>query len=396
MRVIVLWVCLGVASGAHAQSLPSEPISLVGGRLVLGGELTASVAPEDPGFFNYTDYEYSALRNLRFALTAELRAHERLQLLTELRIDRGETLHPYGMYARIRPWVSKRFDIQIGRVPPTFGAFGRGGYGSGNMLIGYPLAYQYLTSLRTDAMPATTTDLLRMRGRGWLVDYPLGNPARAPGLPMVNSSHWDTGIQVHGLNGPLEWTGAVTAGSLSNPRVDDDNGGRQLAGRAIVRPITGLALGMSIARGAFMSRTLRDVVAAGANIDDATQRAVGIDAEYSAGRFIGRGEVLWSRWTLPAPFNGGPLDANSMLAEARYRVIPGVHVAARAEHLGFSTIAAGPVREAWDGPVTRYELGAGWALQRNVMIKGSWQRNLREAGRVRHDTLGAAQLVYWF
>jgi hypothetical protein len=82
--------------------------------------------------------------------------------------------------------------------------------------------------------------------------------------------------------------------------------------------------------------------------------------------------------------------------EARYRLFPGVHVAARAEHLDFNTIASGSRRDKWDGPVTRYEVGGGWAVQRNVMIKASWQRNLRDAGRVRHDSLGAAQLVYWF
>jgi hypothetical protein len=394
---LIVWIfCLGVAAGAHAQSLPSEPITLGGGRLVIGGELTATVAPADPGFFNYTDYEYSALRNLRFALTAEFRAHPRLQLLTEVRVDRGEAFDPYGVYARIRPWPSRRVDIQVGRVPPTFGAFGRGGYANGNLLIGYPLAYQYLTSLRSDAMPTSAADLLRMRGRGWLVNYSLGNTTPEPGVPLVNGSRWDTGVQVHGVQGPIEWTGAVTTGTLSNPRVDDDNDGRQLAGRIVVRPNPAVAVGVSAARGAFLSRTLQPLVTAGADVGDSVQRAVGIDAEYSAGRFIGRSEVVWSRWTLPAPFTGGPLKAAAILGEARYRLVPGVHLAARAEHLGFSTIADGARRQAWDGPVTRYELGAGWAVQRNLMIKGSWQRNRREAGRVRRASLGAAQLVYWF
>jgi hypothetical protein len=145
-----------------------------------------------------------------------------------------------------------------------------------------------------------------------------------------------------------------------------------------------------------MSRTLQPVVTSGADIDDSAQRGFGLDAEYSAGRFLGRGEVIWSQWTLPAPFLDGPLKAASVHGEARYRLIPGVHVAARAEHLGFSAVTSGLRREKWDGPVTRYEVGAGWAVQRNVIIKASWQRNQRDAGRVRHDSLGAAQLVYWF
>ena len=145
-----------------------------------------------------------------------------------------------------------------------------------------------------------------------------------------------------------------------------------------------------------MDRALQPVLAAGAEVDEAVQRAMGVDAEYSVGRFIGRGEVLWSRWTLPAPFSGGPLDASAVLAEARYRLIPGVHVAARAERLGFGDVRSNGVRDTWDAPVKRFEVGAGWSIQRNLMLKTSWQRNLRDGGRIRHDSLGAAQITYWF
>jgi hypothetical protein len=395
MRTLFVFLVIGVAAGAQAQGLPSEPITFGGGRVVIGGEFTATIGPEDPGFFNYTDYEYSALRNLRFGVVAEVRAHARVQFLTEIRMDRGDPFEPYGMYVRIKPWLSRRVAILIGRVPPTFGTFGRGAYANTNLLIGYPLAYQYLTSLRADALPGTTDELLRMRGRGWRVNYSVGDPYLGPGLPLVNGLHWDTGVQVRGVSGIAEWTGSVTTGSLSRPRVRDDNGGRQIAGRVLVHLTPGLALGASGASGAFMSRTLQPVLTEGAHVDDATQRAFGIDAEYSRGRFIGRGETIWSRWLLPEPFSGGPLQATSVMGEARYRLFPGIHVAARAEHLGFSRIT-GWVRTPWEAPVKRFEVGAGWSVQRNVMLKTSWQRNLRAAGRVRRDSMGAAQIVYWF
>ena len=70
----------------------------------------------------------------------------------------------------------------------------------------------------------------------------LGNRTQDRGLPFVNSVRWDTGVQVHGVNGMIEWTGAVTTGSLSNPRVDDDNDGRQVAGRVVLRPAPALRL----------------------------------------------------------------------------------------------------------------------------------------------------------
>ena len=76
---------------------------------------------------------------------------------------------------RVRPWRDRPIDIQAGRIPPTFGAFARRDYGAGNPLIGYPLAYQYLTAVRPDALPASTDDVLRMRARGWRPSYPIGS-----------------------------------------------------------------------------------------------------------------------------------------------------------------------------------------------------------------------------
>jgi hypothetical protein len=398
VRALVFLVTFGLAAHAAAQSLPTEPLSLGGGRLVLGAEASATIAPEDPGFFNYTDYAYSTLRNVRLAVAAEVRAHERLQLLAEVRFDVGRSLQPYGLYARIRPWPGKRFDVQVGRVPPTFGAFTRRTYATDNLLIGTPLAYQYLTSLRSDAVPADAEELLRMRGRGWLTGFSIGNPQAEEGLPLVNGFRWDTGVQVHGVTGQFEWTGAVTTGSLSNPRVDDDNGGQQLAGRVVWRPGPALVVGLSGARGAFLNRSLREALV-GTDVEDYTQRAIGADAEYSVGRMLVRGELIWSRWSLPSfsvPAIVDSLGSTSVFVEGRYRLWPGIYVAARGERLGFSSIAGTSRTLSWEAPVRRYEIGMGWSIIRNVVVKGSWQRNERDGGRVRHESLAAAQLLYWF
>lgn len=391
-------IAFGAVAAARGQGLPTEPVSLGDGRVVIGAEVSATIADHDPGFFNYTDYEYSVLRNVRLGVTAEVRASPRLQLLGEVRMDHGDVVRPFALYARIRPWPERRFDIHVGRLPPTFGAFGRGTYGTSNMLIGTPLAYQYLTSLRPDALPSVPEDLVRMRGRGWLSSFPLGNTIADRGLPIINSFRWDTGAQVHGVNGLVEWTGAITTGSLSNPRVADDNGGRQLAGRAVLRPNAAFALGASASRGAFLNRSLASVLRAGSRVEDATQQAFAVDAEYSQGRFLTRSEVIWSRWILPMPgaSQDARLVATSYLAEGRYRLLPGVQVAARAERLGFNRLLTISGLQSWDAPVTRYEVGAGYAVIRNIILKASLQRNRRSGGRVQKDSLGALQVVYWF
>lgn len=415
MRLLVCLIVLGLAAPAAAQGLPSEPITFGDGRVIVGAEVTATFAPEDPGFFNYTNYEYNALRNFRMGVSTEVRATERLQFLAEVRVDHMNDVQPFALYARIRPWPARQFDIQIGRVPPTFGAMVRRSYGADNLLIGQPLAYQYLTPLRPDSIPSNTTDLLAMRGRGWLTRFSRGDPTPKPGVPLVNGFRWDTGVQLHGEWGIVDWTGAVTMGTVSNPRVDDDNDGRQVAGRVVVHAAPSLALGVSGARGAFLSDAVASALPDGFDLEDGVQRAIGLDAEYSFGRFLARSEAIWSRWTLPAigpPYLADPLDATAVLLEARYRLLPGVHAAIRGERLEFGRISglipvsnSGSVApleylrtdaSEWDAPVQRLEVGGGWSVRRNVVVKASWQINRRDGGRIRRQSLGAVQLLYWF
>ena len=227
---------------AEAQVLPSEPLTFGTEWLTIGADVSATAScasvagnsshcTTDTGFFNYTDYQHSALRMLIVGITTEVKAGDRLSVLAEIRSENGGLPNPYALYVRVRPWPTHGFDIQAGRVPPTFGAFARRYYPYDNLLIGYPLAYQYLTSLRPDALPANADELLGMRGRGWLSNFSVGNPAQDNGMPLVHAFRWDTGVQVHAANQRAEGTVALTTGTLANPLVGDDNSGRQVAGR---------------------------------------------------------------------------------------------------------------------------------------------------------------------
>src|SRR5438128_4588839 len=385
---------------AGAQTLPSEPIVLAGGRLTLGGDAAVSFAPQDPGFFNFTDYEHSALRLLRIDLTAALKAGDHLSILGDLRSENVDSPRPYGLYVRIRPWTDRAFDIQVGRVPPTFGAFARRTYASDNFLIGYPLAYQYLTSLRADAVPASADELLNMRGRGWLVSkYSFGNPAAFHGVPMVSAFTWDTGVQVHTATHLIDAIASLTAGTVSNPLLHDDNAGKQVAGRVSVRPATGLVLGASAARGPFVSATAARGAVGDGHEHEFTQTAWGGDVEYSRNYYLVRVETIVSDWRLPVvrtPIIELPLRAISTSLEGRYKIRPGLYAAARLDRLGFSEVTATARRNTWDAPVTRLEVGGGYSLQRNLLLKLSFQHNVRDGGRVHTLNLGAAQLLFWF
>jgi hypothetical protein len=400
---LTLALAFGGAVSAGAQVLPaavpSEPVALAGGRVTISGDVSGGFAPEDTGFFNYTDYEHSALRLFRVDLSSQFTLNRHVAMLAEIRDENFDELRAYAFYLRIRPWTDHAFDIQVGRVPPTFGAFARRTYAPDNPLIGYPLAYQYLTSLRPDSLPWNADELLRMRTRGWLSAFSIGNTTPENGVPLVTAFRWDTGVQMHAAGGVFDGTVSVTTGTVSNPRLTDDNSAPQVAGRLSARPVTGLVLGVSAARGPFVSSTASRGAVGDGHDHAFTQTALGADAEYSRDYYLLRAETIWSEWKLPgvgAPVISNPLRALSASVEGRYKIFPGVYVAARFDHLGFSDVTGSSGPQSWEAPVSRVEIGGGYSLQRNLLLKVSVQHNTRDGGRVTSATLPAIQLVYWF
>jgi hypothetical protein len=396
LRAAAFVAPLLTAGGAAAQVIPSEPVTFGAGRVVIGGDAAVSVAPEDHGFFNYSDYEQSTLRQVRLGMSALVRLSDRVSLLGELRSENFEYVKPFAIYARIRPLPDKPIDIQIGRIPPTFGSpASRRTYGHDNPLIGSPLAYQYLTSLRADSAPADEQELLRMRGRGWSSSFSVGNPLPDRGVPLVSAFTWDTGVQVSAGWNVLTTTVAVTTGTASNPRVSDDNPGKQVAVRATATPTVGLTIGGSLARGEFLDRHVRALLPNGHHYD---QRAAELDVEYSRDHWLARAETVFSEWTMPIGVEGRATALRAIAAsvEGRYTVAAGVYGAARVEHLGFSRLVTPTETDEWEAPVTRIEVGGGYYVQRNLIAKSSLQFNRRDGGRVRSAQLLAFQLLYWF
>jgi hypothetical protein len=399
------WLLALALSGSAAAQEPAPATGAnLGTRWAFGGSASISVAPEDTGYFNYSTGAYSVLRLAHLDGSASLSLGSRLTLVGDIRLqggvgEGGWQVRPYALFARIRPWTQRAVDVQVGLIPPVFGAFSRRVYGTDNPLIGFPLGYQYVTTLRPDAVPASADELLRKRGSGWRVAYSVGNPDPDYGVPLADGLRYPAGAEVHMGGERVEAAVAVTTGSLSVPNALDVGWSPQVSARLAARPVAGLVLGGSVSHGAFLTRALTDTLGTTGQRGANDQTAAGFDAEYSRGHLIVRAEGVMSWWRLPQsapPHLADPLGAFAFDVEARYRILPGVYAAVRLDRLDFSEVCGTTACLPWDAPVQRVEAGGGYSIRRNIVLKGAYQFNRRDGNR--HPSLGlaSAQLLVWF
>ena len=382
---------LSSASAAAQESPTATP------PLRLGFDLRAGLAPEDDGYFNTTDYQHTTLRLFRLSVSAEARAGRRLALLGEV-VSENMEARVRALFLRVTPLEGRAFDLQAGLIPPVFGAFPRRAYGDEGPLIGFPLGYQYLTTMRTDGVPAGADDLLEVRGRGWFVPYPSGAFPPGPGVPLVSASRWDTGIQIRVGDRPLEAAVALTRGSLCEPRVDETNDGKQLAGRIAWRPRLDWTLGASGARGEYLRSSVTDNLPVDLR-KSYRQSALGLDAEYVRGHLVLRAEAIKSWWELPpigTPAITDPLGVLAAYLEGRYKIAPGWTVGARVDRLSFTTLQGSSTWDTWDANVTRVEAGVAWSPRRHLSLRAVYQYNWRDTGLFSREGFIAGQIGIWF
>ncbi|HET9371919.1 MAG TPA: hypothetical protein VFO19_16785 [Vicinamibacterales bacterium] len=393
----------GVATAAGAQGREGG-YGWPAAGLAVAGDLSAVIGPVDnDAFFNYTDYEQNALRLARLRLVAEWRPATRLSFVTEIRAESSDALDAAAWYVRWEPF-GDALRIQAGRVPPVIGAYARRAYGRDQFGFAPPVPYQYLTSLRPDALPLTIDDVLDMRGRGWRPIYPVGDHTIGPGVPLVSGLRWDTGVQASWHQGRIEIAGAITQGAPSVPVVEETNDGVQVSGRIGVALPFGATVGFSGASGRWIERAALDAMPAGGS-RKSTQSLIGVDAEVGRGRWLIRGEWLWN--TFEVPLAGAPyldtdpfarLGSGGGYVEGRYRPHPRWQLALGAGTLQFDRVARfrDGALMTWDAPVTRLEGVLSYRVTRHLDVRGGWQYNWRDGGRVKERGYPNIGLLYWF
>ena len=397
LQIVIPGLVMAAHAAVPALAQDSQTTYATDRRVAIAFEAAAVASRRDDlAFFNFTDYEHNALRLLRVRLMTEWRAAAALSFVGEVRAENYDDVDVPALYVRWRPWAGHGIAVQAGRIPPLIGAFPRRAYGRANVVIGWPLAYQYLVSLRPDALPTTIDDILRMRGRGGQPSYPIGSQTLRPGVSMINASRWDTGVQISAQVRGLTLAGAIPEGPPARPSVRDRTPGLGWSGRASVTLPAGIVVGASGGTGNWIDRSVLDQTP----IDGAaaSQRVLGVEAEAGRGRWLLRTEWFHSAFSLPVGLAPVRLGARVGFVEGRYRFGARWQVGSRVERLRFTRVVGttSPGAIPWDADVDRVEAAVSYRATTSTEIKAAWQHNWRDGGRVRERGFAAIQLLYWY
>jgi len=361
----------------------------------IGGDFDWSLSNARDSSLNLTSYLNDVTRLLRASLTFSFRPSTRVGVYINLTSENADRPLLYGAFVRLSPWGDERLWLQAGRIPPAFGTFPERWYAAANPLIGYPLLYQHATTLRSDNIPRDSAELLSQRGNGRASRYSGGgDPFPGPGMPMVSLLRWDSGVVGFGRAGALEYVAGITNGTFGSPKVVDQNDGKQILGRARVRPHPSFAAGFSAASGPYLDREVAPFLG-GKDLEGFRQTVVGGDAEFARGHLLLYGEGAWSRWE--SPNIPEPLDAYSGFIEARYRLWPGLYLAGRLDRMGFSSVEGpGGQPEPWDYPLSRAEFGVGYSFEKLVLFKVVGQLNRFDESDELDEDIIAFQIAVHF
>jgi hypothetical protein len=88
-----------------------------------------------------------------------------------------------------------------------------------------------------------------------------------------------------------------------------------------------------------------------------------------------------------------------VFAEVRYRPVPRWQIGVRVDGLVFGdtpAIGSDTPSTSWDADVQRIEGVVGFRAHRHLEIRGGWQQNWRDGGRVRERGLPVLAVLGWF
>lgn len=379
----VVWLALALATPAGAATFQVHGVLDVTASGRGDGFEANSLTRDDNPFDAY---------GLRAAVQATV--NPQLAVFAQVILHDESGVYVDGAYAMWTPRPDRDFHVEAGKIPWLIGTYAPRSYSDKNPLIGKPLMYQHHTTLVWFMPPPSADALLAASGTGQTgIAYLEGE---VYGMPVVDDSWWDTGVMATGSESPLEYSLGLTTGTPGwGNGGGDENRGKTRLGRLGLAPAPWLRFGASGAYGPYMIHDLDAPLPPGRKPEDYHQRLVMGDLELLQGHAELRAEGFGNQWETP---NVGALEVHGGYVEGKLTLVAGLWAAARWDLLRFGDVRdSSGVAHAWDQDQDRLETGLGLRWDRDVLVKGVYQRNTLHPGSGdRHADLFALQLTVLF
>lgn len=353
-RFSVLITVLGLATFTSVSLAQVN----VGGQLDIVMKNSGSEDHTNLTFRNFSNFHTSRARLFFDAAPAE-----NVELFTQILVD-DNTFQLYGAYLRLNAIGGSPLNAQMGIIPLPVGSWGPRTYADVNPLIGTPLAYNLHSTLVPGGDPIRTVDeLLASRdSRSHL------------GLPPIYDACWNTGLEIYGRSGKLNYSVGFLSGSVSKPTVEQTKDAPQVTTHLTYEITPRLTFGGSAFYGPYlMEGAYNDTLPEGAKFNDFINAGVGYELHLT-GRYVEfYSEAFYAYWEHPyLP----KLEVYSGYVEGKYKFTPGWFVAGR---YGFyepgKLTDSGGAEQNWDYPVRRIEAGIGYHPNRATVMKFVIQHN---------------------
>jgi hypothetical protein len=194
----------------------------------------------------------------------------------------------------------------------------------------------------------------------------------------------------------VDFAAAVSNGTVSSTsygiRNINSDFGKVL--RVAVTPFIGLTIGGGYAWGAYQKQPEPgQSVPPWYDANDYIQRAAEVDFSFARGHLMMFGQGVYNEFEVPFRTYDERLGQFGFTVEAKYTIMPRVYLALRSGGLIFRNAMLNGMSQQWDYNVSEWEGGAGYFIDRDVLVKVVRRETRVYGGSHPKDNLTVIQLV---
>lgn len=331
-------------------------VSVSFAQIQVSGQLDVVVHNSDArDYSNKTFAGFSNFDALRLRLFFDAQPAENVTVFTQVLVNE-DRFNLYAAYMRLSLF-EKELNMHIGLIPNTVGIWGPRTYSDKNPFIGTPLMYTYHSSYILSKISGDVTDFVAGRGKG----YENG------GLPILYDFCWNTGIELFGSYGIMDWSIAAISGSVTHPSRHQEKSIPQFTTRLVFLPIPEITFGVSGFWGSYLTKdNVKELPGITKSANDLINKGGGFSFVLSRGYFEIFSETFWTAWDHPY---FAELSSWSSYVEFKYKFAIQWYAAIRGEVIRFSDLSSQNDNGSWDYPLNRYDMVLGYHVQRNLSVK---------------------------